>query len=326
MVGPLRRCPPTTSGLTSVFHLVCVMDEGPAWEARVHTLLASLRQHGGRVSAAPFTVVAVGEVSRRFVALVHDLSGSVRAATPVVPDRPFMNKVRGLELDFDVDTILLDCDTVVVADIADLEPGRGSVRAKVDDADPFLPDDWAAFTAATGPLGYGSHRTTVTQQTTGLFLNSGVLAVAREVRGDLARVWLRMFADADRVAQDRRPDKAFFAEQVALGAALVALGIDVDELPVEYNWPAHIAPVPPHLPTPEPRLIHYHAMCRRCRVMAPLASPRVQRILDRLADGAIGVLEQPGREAARDVHEVARATERLRARSAGRSDGTRATI
>jgi hypothetical protein len=227
-----------------------------------------------------------------------------------------MNKVRGLQVDRDNDILLLDCDTVVVEDVGDLSTG-GTVRAKVDDADPFTETEWRQFENNLGSLRYGEYRTTATNQATGLFFNSGVLAIPRAVRADLAGAWLERFASADLTVSNANGRKAFFAEQVAFGAAIADLDLDIEEIPVQLNWPTHIAPVPPGCDIPDPHLLHYHAMCTGPRVEAPLAPSWVHQRLDALAKRPFGDLGQDGREPARDKAAVLNASMRLNRRSKG---------
>lgn len=296
-------------------HFVCVMDSGPHWEARVLNLLRSLRLFGGALADGRFTVIAVGSVRAGFVEQVCELAGSVELSAAQIPTRPFMNKARALEREQNADLIVLDCDTVVIDDLTALPGLPTEVGAKPADADPFSRADWHTIERVCGSVGFGVMRTTTTGQMTAVYPNSGVLVVGREVRAVLRESWLSKFPLADFAASQVLPAKQFYAEQVALGAAIVGSSIPIRFLGVEFNWPAHLEPCIEGDDAPAPRLIHYHNMCAGPRVLAPLAPGWVQERLDRLAAESAEPLGAPGRDGAKSVAQVLDATGRVRHRA-----------
>jgi hypothetical protein len=263
-------------------HVVCVLDEGPIWEARVVNLLRSLRWYGGPLRSAPFTAISMGAVSDRFRRAVDELGGCIENGDPPLPGYPFMNKTVALRVERSENLVVVDCDTVVVGGLGSLRAARDEIRVKPADACPFDAHAWSEFDAALGPLQLGTMRTTTTNQSIGCYPNSGVLVVGANVRQAVHDAWVSSFHRATEVAEDLLPDKAFYAEQVALGAAIVSSGATLVELSVEFNWPAHLETTPDGR-SPVPRLIHYHGMCSGSRVAAPLAPLSVQRRLDQLA-------------------------------------------
>lgn len=295
-------------------HVVCVLDEGPTWEARVINLLQSLRWHGGPLRSAPFTAVSMGAISDRFRRAVDELGGCIENDDPPLPGYPFMNKTVALRVERSENLVVVDCDTVVVGGLGSLRAARDEIRVKPADACPFDAHAWSEFNAALGPLQLGTMRTTTTNQSTGCYPNSGVLVVGANVRQAVHDAWISSFHRATEVAEDVLPDKAFYAEQVALGAAIVSSGATLVELPVEFNWPAHLEPTP-YGRTPVPRLIHYHGMCSGSRVTAPLAPLWVQRRLDRLASAGSGQIVDDREPYDRSAEGVAARSARLRQRA-----------
>jgi hypothetical protein len=303
----------------SAHHVVCVLDEGQTWEARVVNLLRSLRWYGGSLRSVPFTAIAMGTVSNGFRRDVDELGGCVEKSDPPLPGYPFMNKTVALRIERTANLVVLDCDTAVVGDLGSLRAARDEIRVKPADACPFGAKAWSEFDAALGPLRLGTMRTTTTNQSIGCYPNSGVIVVGANVRQAVHDAWISSFRRATKVAEDVLPDKAFYAEQVALGAAIVSSGATLVELSVDFNWPAHLEPTPDGH-SPVPRLIHYHGMCSGYRIVAPLAPMPIQRRLDQLACAGSGpIADQREEPFDRTALGVAARSTRLRQRAMGLS-------
>ena len=227
-----------------------------------------------------------------------------------------MNKVAALRQDRSAGLVVLDCDTVVVADLDGLDCRDDEVRFKAADADPFHIEDWLALELALGELRLRSLRTTTTEALTALYPNSGVLLVGTSIRAEVMSLWLAKFAVADRLLSRRFPSKAFYAEQVALGAAVAASAADFRALPVEFNWPAHlVAEAEPSRTMTAPRIVHYHNMCDGARVVAPLAPSKVQQRLDHLSGLLGGDIVDRTRPSDLSLTGVLARSHRLKARS-----------
>lgn len=297
--------------------VTCVMDDGPHWEHRVVNLVRSLRWFGGLLALEPFVIFAVGRPSPWFLKAIRGLDAQVELVSPVWADRPFMNKSVALgEATGSRRLVVFDCDTVVVGDLGPLLGGPCDVIARPVDIDPFTGKDWIALEVNSGwDLGRDRLRATCTGRVTATYLNTGVISVGPEVRSALHANWLRSFPALDAALRSIRPGRAFYAEQLSFGAAVVATSeARLVVAPAELNWPAHLAVDPAALLLDaRPRIVHYHFMCQGSRVIAPLAPPEVQECLDALAAAQEGSLVRPGSRPARDADGVRAATYAKRA-------------
>lgn len=126
----------------NVVDVVVVPDfAGPAralFEARTRLFLGSWIEHSGASRSWPLHVVAIGDVPAAVASLAERAGARVHAAETLDPEQPYLNKLRGLEIDATGGRILLlDADTVV---LGDLSPALG------------LGDAFAALPAATNRI------------------------------------------------------------------------------------------------------------------------------------------------------------------------------
>ena len=204
----------------------------------MHNLVLSVRRFGGSLSGAPMVVHMVGGADPDARAGLEGLGVEVRVVDPVDQRLPSSNKFRMFELadshDFDV-LVGLDCDLVVMGDPSS-HLSATALRA-VPAGQTHLDDDgWARLYAARGlPLPPRDCVTTVTDERTRPYFNSGVLFVPRGICAELRAAWqdhLTWLLDggaADLGLGRLRRD------QIPFSLALASVRAPVERLPLNLN-------------------------------------------------------------------------------------------
>jgi hypothetical protein len=243
----------------------CVAESHDTHIRKVEALVMSLRTFGGSLADAPFVANVVGELAAEKTRRLQELSAEVRVVERFDERNALANKLRMLELaergDFDV-LVALDCDVVVVGDIAPWlsEERLGAKSADYDYASPAewrrlleqlcirVPDQTAIATA--------SGRTMIP------YFNSGVLFVPQRLCAGLLSAWTQCLDEVLALAKGDPHIIPFpsLSEQVALTCAIHRADIPYELLPVGLNFPTH-APVHRRvlLEGTEVRILHYHA-------------------------------------------------------------------
>jgi hypothetical protein len=265
----------------------CVSENEPTWFTKVHNLVLSIRSFGGSLAEAPVVVNFVDDVTPEYSEALEDMGASVRIVTPPAPEHRYANKLRMLELaeEFDFDVLVaLDCDVIVVDDIAEFLPD-GVVRGKPADCD-FLSDgQWRRiFATLSLPVPDKTCVTTTFGQRTYPYLNSGVLLVPRDMCAKLFSLWVKFVFDLDKVYA-MHSDIALrrkYNDQIALTCAVIAGDVPVQSLPVSMNFPTHIDVHPAFVRRlTTVHLVHYHQALDELGFIRGSKYPAVNSCLDR---------------------------------------------
>jgi hypothetical protein len=265
----------------------CVAENEPSWFRKVHNLVLSIRSFGGSLAEAPVVVNFVDDVTPEYSHALEDLGASVRIVAPLNPQHRYANKLRMLQLvhEFDFDVLAaLDCDVIVVDDIAEFLPD-GSVCGKPADCD-FLSDgQWRrVFGTLSLPVPEKAYVTTTFGQRTYPYLNSGVLLIPKGFCADLYSLWARFVFGLERVYATH-PDIALrrkYNDQIALTCAVVAGEFPIQPLPVSMNFPTHIDVHPAFVRRLSGvHVIHYHQGLDELGFIRGSKYPAVNRCLDR---------------------------------------------
>ena len=250
-----------TAALRPVFS--CVTENRPDWFQKVQNLVISIRELGGSLADASILVSFVEGVDDTYARWLSRFEVDLQVVDPVDRKNRYANKLRMLEShpgDHDV-LVALDCDVVVVGDIAEFLSVK-SLQAKPADCDMLTDGQWRKiFRAAGVPIPRRTFRTTAWGQLTYPYVNSGVLLVPSQLQPTLLTLWSRFLfhlhpvyeSDAD-LALRRR-----YNDQISLACALAA-GVPIRPLPVGINMPTHLTLHPGvHHQLSDIRIVHYHA-------------------------------------------------------------------
>jgi len=243
----------------------CVGENTSVWHRRIARLVKSLRTFGSAAADAPISVYVVNSCDDRFRELLSELGAGVEIVSPPIPGLPYANKLEMFSR-FDPDSaqrlVALDCDTVVLGDPSQFGADV-DLAAKPADSDFLTAGDWKRFFDWLGveppPRRF---RTSTLGQRTYPYFNSGVVVVRGSLVPALAREWQRWCSAMPEffALHPSHASISTFADQLALTATILKLGIDVRPLPVHANYPAHL---PLHRTTRTtalaPVVYHYHS-------------------------------------------------------------------
>lgn len=215
-------------------------------DLEIHALLlaASLKQHASvpheLVACVPTPADRWPPPAKRTIEQLKDLGVRIVPVTNELDSSyGIANKISCLEVPHGFShTVFLDSDVLCLRDFSGSDVLQFDFAAKPADLATYGNDPaiWEATYRAAGlPMPEERIVTTVSQEVTPPYYNSGVLIVAREI--PLVPTWL------DCARQIRGISNPYFLDQAALPVALRKLGISVHLLEEAYNFPAHLKPV-----------------------------------------------------------------------------------
>lgn len=242
-------------------------------------LAASLKRHllekdYELVAAVPHPTDRWGTLAQDTVSLLQQLGvHTVPIVNRISEDYPIGNKVACLNISTSaLITVFLDSDMLCLREFAPDDYLSPPFCAKPADLATFAKDsaDWQAVYALFNlPLPKRRIMTTVSGELTLPYFNAGVIAVQTDLH--FGQVWETccQHIDAAESVTNKRP----WLDQIALPVALAQLGIGHHCLDERLNYPAHLKPLPDHLPW----LCHYHwhTVIRR--------EPRLNQLVSELA-------------------------------------------
>ena len=230
-------------------------------EMKALLLAASLRKHW------PATVELIacvpqdprfGPLSTNAARIIDSLGVRVTSVSnPIGADYPIANKLLCLDVETGADRILfLDSDILALTDVTEQDLvtffGDGLV-AKPADLATFKADQ-EKWQTIYGTCGAKMPELTVTATTSGEamtpYFNAGVVAV--DANSGFSRLWSECAARIDQLPDI--PSKRPHLDQIALPVAAAQSGEKINFLGEEWNFPAHLRPLPSRLP----KLCHYH--------------------------------------------------------------------
>jgi hypothetical protein len=178
-------------------------------------------------------------------------------SNPIGPDYPIGNKLLCLDIETGADRILfLDSDIIALRPVSrdrlNSELGEGFAAKPADIATCKVDHEtWHAIYRSCGvPMPDAVFRATTSGETMKPYFNAGVIST--QANSGLGRHWAQCSAIID--ALPEVPTKRPHLDQIALPVAVSRLGLRTNLLTEEWNYPAHLRPLPADLP----RLCHYH--------------------------------------------------------------------
>jgi hypothetical protein len=259
----------------------CVADNEPKYLEQALRLLQSWRWFGGTLASAHFHICVIEELGASYRELYERYGATVRVVPRFSLSHPPSNKLRFLEWmeekDYDR-VLLLDCDTIVVREPAELLADEDLV-AKIADAPTVTPDIFRKLFDEFGlPLPPADQRCTVMEEPIIPYFNAGVLSFSRRAMKSLVCEWIRM----NRILVERMDllgECGNFCEQASLALAVAAGGTKFKALGNEMNFPAHFRDQPPdsafaHI---DPVIIHYHWLADSSGYLSASPYPHVDR-------------------------------------------------
>jgi hypothetical protein len=243
--------------MQTAFVFVCQSGE---LEAKAAILAASLRRHlpadAVLVALVPQPESDWGRLADHTLRFLESLGVRIASVeNPIGPGYPIGNKISCVDVDVPADRVVfLDSDIVV---LDDLDPGRhfrGEFMAKPADVSHTFGGDashWSRIYALCGcPEPSRRVMPTVRGDLMWPYFNAGVIAVP--AGSGFGREWADCSRRID--ADDSIPSRRPHLDQIALPVAVARAGLRFTPLPETLNYPAHLKPLPPRLPT----VCHYH--------------------------------------------------------------------
>ncbi len=253
--------------------IACVAEDRPDHHIKVANLVGTVRALGGSLGAARVVVHYIDAVDPGVRELLEQAGVDVKIDSRFDSRCPHANKLRMLE---DVDGIdllvAMDVDMVVARDFSQ-HLHRGVVGAKIVDVNPLTDSEWQQLYDYAG-LTMPGERYVCTSDggITPPYFNSGLITIPVEWITLLRAAWglyvgWLLDATGDLPWLERH---AFFTDQLALALALQAIGCPRQPLPIEMNFPTHIAVAPVFSPQDvEPCVLHYHDRVNADGTLAP---------------------------------------------------------
>jgi hypothetical protein len=284
------RMAPGRSGPT--VRISCVAEARPPWRIMVENLAITLRNYGGSLATAPLRACFVGECD-------SPLLDSLGVESVVVEPYPGVarttNKLRMFEAFAakpDADLLLaLDCDVVVVGDLAEVLPADQLAMMPAVSS-PLTAAHWFdLLTFLDLPV---SAQATTLQSGEVLpapYFNSGVLSLPSRLSEPLLEAWEHYVGVLDDWATDpltgpptcrEWPHAWLWGDQLALSAALLATGIEVQPLDPALNLSTSLPwrQVEARFAESPLRLVHYHDRFGPAGELFRTDSPVVNAVID----------------------------------------------
>jgi hypothetical protein len=255
----------------------CVTDANPRYQRQAVLLLASLRALAGEYADADFFLCVVGRIHPALMPIAAALGTHVVEVQPLSMKRPAANKLRFLLLpeleQFDY-AVLLDCDTALAASPEGLFGGAG-VRGRMAGARSVPPEVLAGLCGRSGlPAPQATYITAVTREPTPIYVNSGVIVVARATLGRFIERWVH-YQDWLLASPELLPGCAGHTNQASLTLALIESQVAFEPLDVRFNFPVHRAPRTfwtPEVDRLSPVILHYDLTASDGHLLSPRAT------------------------------------------------------
>ncbi len=270
-----------------------VIDAGAKFQDQARIFLATLMAAGvgpERIHAH-FTPAACADAG--FLDGVRAIGVHCHRLTPFL-DGTYCNKLVQLDalpMDAADFVVLCDTDLAFLTSLDDVVRA-GTVRAKPVD----LPNPPLAYLEAARELcGIAGEPRLVTTscdpaQTWSVNCNGGVYILPCPLAAAVGERWKR-HATKLHAASAFLEGYAHHIDQISFAMAMLDLGLDVEELPIECNFPAHQAERLPLAGVPQPRVLHYHWLHDGARALQetghPVIDGAVQRVNALLATSAV---------------------------------------
>jgi hypothetical protein len=264
----------------------CVAENNTKYLGQALRFVQSLRWFGGALAASDVIVCVVDACRPAYRSAIESLGAQVHLVARSSHWHGPSNKLQFLRVPeasyYDM-VVLSDCDVVILDDITEVMlPDR--LRAKPADFE-SLPQAvlLSLFERAGLPTPDWQLQTSIDGVRMLPYCNSGFLVFPRQVLAAFAPRWsaLNAWCLAQR---DLLGVHEFHCDQASFALALAEFGSVFDALPIEMNFPGHLAPAryPEALHDIVPRVLHYHQRVDgRTGGLAPIGLPGVDAAVAR---------------------------------------------
>jgi hypothetical protein len=268
--------------------VVCVAEPNTRYYTAVKRLFESAIHCAG-ISPACLRAVFIDSVDRAQARRISELGACVQVAPRVELHCAHANKLHALKGNEGADVVLaVDCDVAFAADPTPfLSWSSKGIEARPAARDRIGLTAWLAIFERMGvPLPTKRMRTLISREVTIPFFNSGVLAVPTARASGLATSWsgwLKNLASAQTDFLLLRQHQ-YHWDQIALALAFASENIDVGELPLSLNFPAHplLTPSLSAVETVDPIILHYHDNVTPSGLIGPVGIRRVDEAITRV--------------------------------------------
>lgn len=263
----------------------CVMDQSPRFAYEAFVWASSLLSYAGQ-DCDSIIVHPVNQLDPIYQRLFNSLRIKSEIVFPFDARHAHSNKLAQLESKLlqSADYIVLcDCDTVFCESIETWVTGD-SVRAKIVDVASLSMKHWRRiFSVAHLPLSASTARSSFDGlETLPTYCNGGLVIIPQPIFQSLRQVWPKW----DRWLLDRVEligPFYFFVDQISLALSCAELGLTIDLLPAELNFPTHLA----HPNTADvlpPKVLHYHHRVDQSGFLLAMGIPVVDRQIEKVND------------------------------------------
>lgn len=263
----------------------CVVDDNPLLQAQTFIWLNCLLQLA-EVKPEDIYVHTIGRPDEQFTQLIEQFGVKRVAIDPFNRSNKYCNKLGQLstfteQSDFDY-VVLMDCDTAVAGKI-EFSLVHDVYAKIVDFPRPPIARLRRIFKAAgvgeveAVPASFPIDGERLTDYNN---CNGGVYLISRKIFAQLAKEW-QDYANwsFDNIAL-YGDDFSHHIDQVSFALALTKLGVKVNHLAIEWNYPTHLKKR--LLPNVTPRIIHYHAQVDEHLKLIPPGIANVDSVIGKI--------------------------------------------
>ena len=239
------------------------------WKSEVLRLFKSLNLFGGNLMQAKKVACFSESIDDDFKNELEELGVIVHLIESLDSRYPYANKIQMLQIKEDYDVLIaLDTDVIITGDFSDFID-ENKISAKCVDTDSLGLENWKKlFEFFKLDVPSERFQTSITNEKTIPWFNSGVLFIPKKFSSQLYNSWIKYnkklldnYYSLDFVSKNSltHDHKFAFTDQYALALAIHEIKLPYIQLPLGFNFPTHYSIHPDFLPqNVEPFLIHYH--------------------------------------------------------------------
>lgn len=239
------------------------------WKSEVIRLFKSLSLFGGKLKLAKKVVCFSEPIDKEFKNMLEELGVKIHFIESLDKRYPYANKIQMLHVKEDYDVLVaLDTDVLITGDFSDFID-ENKISAKGVDTDSLGLENWKKlFEFFKLDIPSDRFQTSITNDETVPWFNSGVLFIPRKFSSQLYDSWVKYNAKLLEIYYSQfflfenssnHDHKFAFTDQYALALAIHDLKLPYNQLSLKFNFPTHYS-ITPNL-NPEnisPLIIHYH--------------------------------------------------------------------
>lgn len=260
------------------------MDQSPKFAHQASIWASSLLSYANQESDS-IVIHAVNQCNPNYQRFFDSLGVKTQSVKPFDYRHPHSNKLVQLEswlLQSADYVVLCDCDIAFCESISSWITGD-SIRAKVVDAASLSLDHWERiYSSANLQLPTSRVKSTFDNlETLPTYCNGGLLIIPQPIYQALRKVWPewnRWLLERPELLEPH----AFFTDQVSFSLSCEALGLTIDHLPVDLNFPTHLPYAASSLVGVYPKVLHYHDRVDPSGCLLPTGVPSVDQQIEKI--------------------------------------------